>query len=739
MIVMNRDSWIIFCLAYIIGLLATGLFYFTNDSLSLIIFLKLGLGLLFSWLITKFLFKVNLSNKIWFIAIAISLLAVIYFYLRIPQPQANDISYSVDAVKSELVQVTGKVLTEPRLNSNQKIKFWLQVRKVTKVDRANSQTRVGKLYVTLPLLEGNQISPQDLVTIEGILYKPQVPINPQQFDFQRYLKEQSTFAGLTGFKIIDKSVKSTWGWYQLRKRIVRSHIKGLGSPVGQLVSSMVLGQKAVDLPEDIRDLFIKGGLAHVLAASGFQISLLLGITLKITNFLTAKKQLFLGCLILIIYTGLTGFSPSVLRAFIMGIAVLIAIVYKAKIRPDGSLLLAAIILLLINPLWIWNLSFQLSFLATLGLIVTLPALEKKLDWLPVNLATAIALPLAASVWTIPLISYVFNVLATYSIIVNILATPLITIISLGGMFVSVICLMIPVLGSYLIWLLKYPTLLLIALTRFFTNLPGSTWAIGEISLFLLLVIYGFIILIWLNKKWQKRWLPSLIFIIVLIIIPLRYQQANLLQVTVLNTNNSATVVIQDRGQVILINSGEAKDIKYTIMPFLASQGLNRLNYVIVNSQQIGNNNSNLKILQSKIKIDKLIFYGDRELLQGTIPVVNNSPVTTNSLAIHSIDNSNALQLTINHQQWLITDRISSLQTITSEAQNVLLWLGQDLNDEILKAFSGQVAIAKARQSSTAVNKRSLQIYTTDSQGIVSWTPKTGFTTTSATVQRNNNF
>jgi competence protein ComEC len=739
MIVMNRNSWIVFCLAYIIGLFATGLFYFTNDGLSLIIFLKLGLGLFFFWLITKFLFKVNLSNKVWLIAIAISILAVIYFYLRIPQPQPKDLSYSVDSVKSELVRVTGKVLTEPRLNSNQKIKFWLQVREVTEVNKANSQTRTGKLYVTLPLLEGNQIYPQDLVTIEGVLYKPQVPIDSQQFNFQRYLQEHNTFAGLTGFKVINKSVKSTWGWYRLRNRIVRSHVKGLGSPVGQLVSSMVLGQKAVDLPEDLRDLFIKGGLAHVLAASGFQISLLLGITLKLTYFLTAKKQLLFGCLILLVYTGLTGFSPSVLRALIMGIAVLIAIVNKAKIRTDGSLLLAATILLLFNPLWIWNLSFQLSFLATLGLIITLPALEKKLDWLPTNLATAIALPLAASVWTIPLISYVFNIVATYSILVNILATPLITIISLGGMFASVICSLVPSLGSYLIWLLKYPTLLLIALTRFFTNLPGSTWAIGEISLFFLLIIYGLIILIWLHKKWQKRWLPILVSIVGLIIIPLHYQQANLLQVTVLNTNNPATVVIQDRGQVILINSGVAKDIKYNILPFLASQGLNRLDYVIVNPQQTGHNNSNLKILQSKIKIDKLFCFGDRKSLSETIPVVDNSPITTNSLTINSIDNSNALQLTIDRQKWLIADRSSSLQTVASKTQNVLLWLGQDLNDEILNAFSGKVAIAKARQPSTTINERSLQIYTTDAQGTISWTPTTGFTTSSAMAQRNNNF
>lgn len=745
MLLINRHSWIVFCLAYIIGLFATGLFYFNNEPLSFLIYLKIGFILAFFCILNQFLAKKIVDRRVCLIAIIIAYLAVIYFSLRIPQPKANDISYFIDSGRSNLVTVTGKVLNEPRLNSNHKLKFWLQVQEVNKSTTSEFEKVSGKLYVTLPLLEGKQIYPSELVTIKGTLYKPKAPNNSQQFNFQRYLQNNGTFAGLSGFKLIDRSSKSTWGWYQLRKRIVRAQMIGLGSPLGQLVSSIVLGQRAVDLPEDIRNLFIKSGLAHVLAASGFQVSLLLGFVLKITNFLNTKKQVVFGCLILIIYSCLTGFSPSVFRATIMGFAVLFALVNQAKIRPDGSLLLAATILLLINPLWIWDLGFQLSFLATLGLIITLPALEKRLDWLPPNLTNAIAIPLAASLWTLPLISYVFNTVAVYSIFVNVVTTPLISIISLGGMLSSVISLIFPVFGSYIAWLLKYPTLLLIGLTKFFTNLPGSTWSIGEISLFLLLLIYSLMIFLWLTPKSQKYWLPILILVTGLIIVPLHYQKANLLQVTVLHTDTIPTVLIQDRGKVILVNSSKAQDIQYTILPFLASQGVNHLDYVMLNLQQIQNNQDGLQKLQSRIKINQLFVYDEfnknyvTEQEKINIPRENNSTIKTDSLLIQTTDNSQALQLTVNNQQWLLTDTLSSLKTKSSDKTNVLLWLGESLNEEVIKHFSGQVAIALSAQPLSNIINPSFQLYTTDHYGIINWTPQKGFFTALDKTERNNNF
>ncbi|MCZ0902100.1 ComEC/Rec2 family competence protein, partial [Microcoleus sp. HI-ES] len=96
-------------------------------------------------------------------------------------------------------------------------------------------------------------------------------------------------------------------------------------------------------------------------------------------------------------------------AALMGFGTLFALVLNRQVKPLGLLLIAATILLLVNPLWIWDLGFQLSFLATLGLIVTTPPLMAKLDWMPPAIASIVVVPIAASVWVLPLLLYVFSV------------------------------------------------------------------------------------------------------------------------------------------------------------------------------------------------------------------------------------------------------------------------------------------------------------------------------------------
>ena len=746
LILMNRDSWIIIYLAYILGLISASLFYLSQNNFSLLIFLKLGIALAVIGFVLRFFIKLDIDNKIYYIAIAIFVLSVLYFNFRLPQPQANDISNLVSSEKYLNATVTGKVLTEPRLNDNYKLKFWLKAQKIAEQNSLNSQQTAGKLYVTVPLLQGKNIYPHEIVTIKGFLYKPQSPKNNIQFNFKKYLREYGSFAGLSGRKIIEQSPTKPWGWYRLRNRIVRAQVKGLGSPLGQLISSMVLGRKAVDLPQDIRDLFIKSGLAHVLAASGFHVSLLLGITLKSTNFLAQKKQLVIGVIVLLIYLGLTGFSPSVIRAVIMGIAVLIAVASKAKVRPLGSLLLAATLILIFNPLWIGDLGFQLSFLSTFGLIVTLPILQNKLDWLPTNIATAIAIPLAASIWVLPLISYAFNMVATYSILINVITTPLITVISLGGMFTSALALLIPSLGSYLTWVLKYPTLLLVAITKFFTSLPGSTFAVGEISLFVLLVIYTLLILTWLNPKVQQKWWLIFITIVALIILPLHYRQQTLLQITILDTSDRPAIVIQDRGETILIDSGNIEDIKYTILPFLASQGISRLDYFATNKQPKSNYAPSLITLQSRLTIKNLAVYNnsDSDIKNRlNIPVQYNPTIKSHSLEIEPAKNSQALQLKISDKQWLIADRLSS-PTVTTNSPDVLLWLGKSLSEKTINSFQGKVAIAQRitegeieNWQSSIDNPQTPAVYDIKKEGTITWTPHTGFVTASNNVKRNN--
>ncbi len=645
---MTRNSWIILCLAYIVGLLFTNFTVtssgFTTQQLCILVAGLSGLALVAA-IAGK---KLRIPTKVWWSAAIVAILAIFYFQLRIPQPSINDISYQVRTTETSIDTIRGKVVTEPRLNSSYKLKFWLEAEEI------NHQERVsGKLYVSIPLLQGTGINLGEEIELKGILYIPQGAVTANSFDFKSYLARQGIFAGMQGLEVIsDYNSEPTWGWWKLRRRIVRSHLRGLGSPVGQLVSSMVLGRKAVDLPVDIRDRFIEAGLAHVLAASGFHVSLLLGLILKLTNRFAAKPRLIMGICTLIVYLGLTGIQASVLRACLMGSAVLIAMALETRVKPLGSLLLAATLILLFNPLLIGDLGFQLSFLATFGLIVTMPELQGALDWLPPTIATLVAVPLAASIWVLPLLCYEFNIVATYSIIVNILCTPLIMAISLGGMVSAIAALIFPLGGSAIAWLLLYPTLLLIRAIDFFTSLPGSSWAIGQISLEVLLAIYGLLLLVWLNQKWRKHWRQVLLFALTLIIVPIAYQHFNLTQITILPVQPEPVVVIQDRGKVVLVNSGKAKTFQYTVLPFLTQQGINHLDYYIDLEQQFESDITN----SDRISIKNIIAPSPYNVDN---PQNLDSLIETNSFKIYSDRQLSVLKLVTFTETWLILGKTKS--------------------------------------------------------------------------------
>ena len=593
---MTRKNWIAIGLTYIVGLGSTSLINFPFDNLS-----RSHLWLLLIVLLVAIALTVKLrQNKLrqGISAILVVFSAVVYLQLRTPQPLNDDISFQVDSGDRQLVEVVGKVLTEPRLSDRQGLKFILEVESLD-----NGEAVSGRLYSSLPILQGTGIYPGQELSLTGYLYLPQSARSPNEFDFQQYLARQGIFAGIQGKKASFEPAIDRWSWSRLRQKIVRVHLQGLGSPKGQLVSSMVLGRKAVDLPQEIRDRFMVSGLAHVLAASGFHVSLLLGIMLQLTTRVPPRLRLAIGLGTLAIYLGLTGMQASVMRACLMGAAVLLALTLNTKVKPLGSLLLSAVLILLYDPLAIGDLGFRLSFLATFGLLVTLPPLQAKLDWLPTTIATWIAIPLAASIWVLPLLAYEFNSLATYSLAVNVVCTPLIILVSLGGMISAIAGIIMPGLGSAIASLLDLPTSLLMAITQFCSTLPGSNWSVGRMPLGVLFAIYGLLIVVWRNKWWQKRWWLALLLPIILTVATIAYG-ATQVQISVLATRNLPIVVIRDRGRVILINSGREDSAKYTVLPFLARQGINQIDYAVASDRRF-NSPTAWDTINSRVRISSI--------------------------------------------------------------------------------------------------------------------------------------
>lgn len=712
---MNRDRWLVLCLAYGIGLLSTVVFGFPNShpiwqQWAIVITGLSGLSCAIALIMPRF-WRRGPKKQFWLAMGLVAILAVVYFQMRVPTPSKNDISKLLKGSRPQDVVVEGKTLTEGRLNASQKIRFWFDVSKV-KQDYSNSKT--GKIYVTLPLSEGKDIYPGQKLTIEGLLYKPSPPDVPGAFNFKAYLARQGVFAGLKGVKITQRG-DAPWGLWQIRKRIVKAQNLWLGSPAGPLVSSIVLGRQSVDLPADIQAQFNQAGLAHVLAVSGFQVSLLVGVVVRITRRFSPIQQLIIGIIVLVIYVGLTGIQPSVMRAALMGVGALIGLVFSRKINILGSLLLVAFLLLLFNPLWIWDLGFQLSFLATFGLIVTMPALQNKLDWLPPTIATLIAIPIAASLWTLPLLMQVFSVLATYSIFCNIITAPLVTIISLGGMVSAGVALIFPLGGSAIAFLLYYPTKLLIAIVVFFNHLPGSSYAVGKLPVELMLLIYALLIVVWLNKWFQKYLAFIGLIILTLVIIPLTIIRLNLVQVTVLESNPQPVIIIQERGKVVLFNGGDATTEKYSLLPFLAQQGVNKIDVYVQLNQE-----NNKVLTDSYLSIKRVFKIAKQEdQINAGIELLKVTPPI--------------FQFTVNGQKWIwLTQGTHNLDNISIQSPHVLLWTGKELNPISLEQIKPKIVVFIApfvdKKTKRQLQQQRIKLYWTGKNGVIQWTPNNGFRT-----------
>ncbi len=725
------------CLAYIVGLLVSP---YPEWVWGLTILLSIAL---YYGDRSK---RINLPIS-WTVAtVAVLLSATLYCQWRLPQPGSQDISRFINTVndqgQTQFSSVKGIVDSYPKVTRTDRSQFWLAVTQLTDIQGddpgpATIRQATGRLYVTAPLLSTTGLKPGVEVLVTGTLYKPKTSLNPGGLNFSDYLARAGSWAGMRAVQLIlpDEGQIRRWDLAFIRQRIVQAQVRWLDIPAGPLVSAMALGGDVVDLPFEIKDWFVRVGLAHALAASGFQVSLIVSAVINITQkFLSKKWQFGLGLLAIGLFVGMTGFQPSVVRAAVMGGAVLLSLLIGRQLRALNSLLLAAVLLLVVNPIWVWDVGFQLSFLATLGLVVSATPLQKKLDWLPPTIAELVAVPLAATIWTMPIQLWHFKVLPLYALPVNIITSPLVAIISMGGMVSAALGAIFPVFGSAIAWLLLYPTQLLIGIVQMVATLPGANLSVGSIALIQLLFLYGLILLVWRLPFWQKRWYWPLLVAVIAIMVPLGITKLQELKITALATGDSQVLVVQNRYQTTLINGGNSETARFTVLPFFTYEAINHLNQAIglYQSREI---NKGWQTIRSAVAIDK--FYAPASI----------SSKSSNSLVLNvgSMQLSNCttklwnaeppfLELEVDRQHWLMVGNlpIDQQRDLATKLQPVesIYWPGGKLADELMKVVKPQVAIASTTnpdaETIQKLERMGTKVFVTGRDGAVQWTPDQGF-------------
>ncbi|MGN1258701.1 MAG: ComEC/Rec2 family competence protein [Christensenellales bacterium] len=251
--------------------------------------------------------------------------------------------------------------------------------------------------------------------------------------------------------------------------------------VSGLEVGMLFGEKAY-VGDTIKDSFSVSGLSHLLAVSGLHVGFLLVIMNFVLNKLLKSKTkitLIIEATFLIIYAFICDFSPSVVRASVMAIISMYALVRGRQYDGLNALCLSAIILLFINPFTLFDVGFQLSFACVFSLF----CLTGKLNFLfskvmPLKLSSSLAVGVSATAGTFPIISYYFGSVSLLSILVNLVAIPFASVCFI----LLVVCVFISMCLPFLSFIMAIPNFLYKILARFAYSIADLKFASVELSL-----------------------------------------------------------------------------------------------------------------------------------------------------------------------------------------------------------------------------------------------------------------
>jgi competence protein ComEC len=293
--------------------------------------------------------------------------------------------------------------------------------------------------------------------------------------------------------------------FGLKRNFIENLQRVLGEPHAALASGLVVGEKAA-LGKDLLDDFRRSGLVHIIVLSGYNITIIATSIRKILSFLPRTWSIILGGCGIILFGILVGGGATVVRSCIMALIALFAELARRDYNVVRALFIAGLLMLVENPLILfYDPSFQLSFLATLGLVLLSAPLEAKVGWIPetAGFRGLVATTVATQIFVSPLIFYMMGELSLIGIVVNLLVLPLIPLtmllVFLAGFFgfFAPLVSQIPGWGSHI--LLSYE----LFMVNLFAKLPFATIEVPAFSGWIVAACYVFYLAAFLK-------LPSMI-------------------------------------------------------------------------------------------------------------------------------------------------------------------------------------------------------------------------------------
>ena len=409
---------------------------------------------------------------------------------------------SLDNYLGKEVTIAGLVINPPKVGRSQQV-----------VIRPEGElSRAGNILVHLSAYPRYDYG--DRVMVTGTLMKPQnfITKSGKEFDYLTYLSRNEIYYLIQGFSPRAELVASGQGskflsiLYEAQDRFVRALGRVLPESEASLGAGITIGA-ANSLDDSVSEDFRRAGLSHIIVLSGYNITIVAEIVMKILSGIPRVFGLSAGAVFIVLFTLMTGASSTAVRATVMALVAILARATGRVYQAASALVVAGVLMLIVNPkLLVFDISFQLSFLATLGLIILEPLISPKLKFLTERFGfrEMVGTTVSAQIMVTPWLIYKLGSVSIVALPANMLALP---IVPLAMMF-SAITGLLGLFSFSLAYVSSLPTFLvlrwIVLVGDWFGGLAFASLNWQYLPLVGVVLIYGLILFVVYSTSLVKK-------------------------------------------------------------------------------------------------------------------------------------------------------------------------------------------------------------------------------------------
>lgn len=423
--------------------------------------------------------------------IIIFIIACVRFFYFIPDKP------NFDKIVGKDIVLSGEVIDYPDERS-------FNTRIILKLNEEKSN-----ILVIIP--KEYEVSYGDEIKVEGVLETPEnfITSSGKEFNYNQYLANKNIYFIVKGksIEIISRGNGNIIleNLFKLRRKFISNIDRVISVPNNFLANGLILGERG-GFDNEMKDQFVRTGTIHIVALSGYNITIVTESVVKMLSLvLSGTLSIIFGIFVILLFVLMTGASSTAVRAGIMATIVLFSRLTGREYQAGRALIIAALFMIAYDVRAITDISFQLSFLATAGVLFIHKKIINYLTFIPSFLRDLVSTTISATIAVLPILLHSTGVLSIVSLPANILILPVIPLAMLFSFLVGLIGFISPSFSFLISFISELLLSYILKVVNFFSSLSFASVEIKSFPWVLVVIIYSFLIF-WVFKKLPpKRW------------------------------------------------------------------------------------------------------------------------------------------------------------------------------------------------------------------------------------------